>query len=455
MRPSRLVLLSLLVAALAAGGYFAWKTWFAPPPDTAARAGSAAPAGARPAGGGGAQGRSGRRGRPEEERPIPVLASTLRNEDVDIVLNALGTVTARSTVTVRPRVDGQLVRLAFDEGQVVQKGQLLAEIDPRPFEVQLAQAQGQLARDRAQLQNAQKDLERYRGLLRQDSIAKQQVDTQEALVNQLKGTIAAGQSQVDSAKLQLSFTRITAPVGGRAGLRQVDVGNMVRATDPNGLVVINEVQPIAVVFSVPSDEIAEVAASLRRPVPPVVEAWDRANLRQLAVGRLTTLDNQIDPATGTIKLKAEFANADSALFPNQFVNVRLRVRTIEGALVMPTAAVQRSSAGTYVFAVGKGNRIEIRKVVLGVVQEDLVVVREGLAAGDRVVIDGADRVRERALVEPVMREQGGRAPANGGPANGGPASGGPAARAPAQPAPDAPAGGAPAGRAVAARAAAS
>ena len=304
------------------------------------------------------------------------------------------------------------MRLAFDEGQVVQKGQLLAEIDARPFEVQLAQAQGQLARDRAQLTNAQKDLERYRGLLKQDSIARQQVDTQEALVNQLKGTIAAGQSQVDSARLQLSFTRIIAPVSGRAGLRQVDVGNMVRAADVNGLVVINEVQPIAVVFSVPSDEIAEVAASLKRPEPPVVEAWDRANLRQLAVGRLTTLDNQIDPSTGTIKLKAEFENADSALFPNQFVNVRLRVRTIAGALVMPTAAVQRSSAGTYVFEVSSNERIKVRKVVLGVVQENLVIVREGLAAGDRVVIDGADRVREDALVEPVMREQGGRSPAS-------------------------------------------
>ena len=330
-----------------------------------------------------------------------MLVAKARTADVDIVLNALGTVTARSTVTIRSRVDGQLQRIAFEEGQVVQKGALLAEVDPRPFQVDLTQAEGQLARDRAQLQNAKVDLKRYRGLLAKDSIASQQVDNQVALVRQLEGTVAADQGQVDAAKLQLSFTRITAPITGRVGLRQVDAGNMIRSSDSNGLVVITEVQPIAVLFAVPSDHIAEIANSLDRAQPPVVEAWDRRGERQLAAGVLRSLDNQIDVTTGTIRLKAEFENKDLALFPNQFVNVRLRLRTVPDVTVIPPSGVQRSSTGPYAFVVDERERAVRRKIVVGQTTEDLVVISDGIRPGDRVVIDGSDRIREGQTVEAV------------------------------------------------------
>lgn len=386
-------LLATVVVLVALGSWWGWQAWQARQ-QPASEASRSAP---RPAGAGGP-----RRGI-DGDRPLPVLVASARTSDVDVVLNALGTVTARSTVTVRSRVDGQLQRLAFEEGQVVRQGDLLAEVDSRPFKVQLTQAEGQLARDRAQLQNARVDLTRYRGLLAKDSIASQQVDNQVALVRQLEGTVAADQGQVDSAQLQLSFTRITAPISGRVGLRQVDVGNMIRASDGNGLVVITEVQPIAVLFAVPSDHIAEIVASLQRDEPPVVEAWDRRGDKQIATGRLRSLDNQIDVSTGTIRLKAEFDNGDFALFPNQFVNVKLRLRTIRDVTVIPPSGVQRSSAGPYAFVVDGRSRALRRPIVLGQATEDVVIVSQGIDTGERVVIDGADRIREGQVVEAIAR----------------------------------------------------
>ena len=392
------VLTLALVAAAAAGGYAYWKY----------RAGDRADAtAARPAA-------PRRGGGPDPARPVPVLTAPVWRGSFPIVLEALGTVTARSTVTVRSRVDGLLVRLAFTEGQLVEKGQLLAEIDPRPFQVQLAQAEGQLARDRAQLLNAQVDLARYQGLLAKDSIARQQVENQAALVRQLQGTVAANQGLVDSAKLQLGFTRVTAPVAGRVGLKLVDAGNMVRAGDPGGIVVITEVQPIAMVFSVPADEIPAVRASLAQGEPPVVEAWDRSGQARIATGRLLTLDNQIDVATGTIRLKASFDNRDGALFPNQFVNARLQVRQVEGATLMPVAALQRGSIGPYAFVVKPDNTVAVRKVVPGPADERRVIVREGLQPGDIVVVDGTDRIRDGARVVPVPVDRANRSGASPG-----------------------------------------
>lgn len=404
---SVVIVITLVLAAV--GGWWGWSHW----QQAGGQAGQAASAPAAGGGSGGGQaGRGPGRGGPggaggsgfgADRPPVPVLVSTARTADVDVVLNALGTVTARSTVTVRSRVDGQLIRLGFDEGQVVTRGQVLAEIDPRPFQVQLTQAEGQLARDRAQLQNAEVDLKRYRGLLAKDSIARQQVDNQVALVRQLEGTVTADQGQLDSAKLQLSFTRITAPITGRVGLRQVDVGNMIRSSDANGLVVITEVQPISVLFAVPSDHIAAIVQSLDHDQAPIVEAWDRRGDRRLAAGSLRSLDNQIDASTGTIRLKAEFDNSDFGLFPNQFVNVRLRLSTIKDATVIPPAGVQRSSAGPYAFVVDARSRASQRRITLGQATEEAIVVTQGLEPGERVIVDGADRIRTGQIVEAVSR----------------------------------------------------
>lgn len=404
----RKIIVATVVVLVALGGWWSWQTWQQKQQQAAIDAGgpgsmARGKAGGRPGGPSGPGGPGGPRRGFDGDRPLPVLVASAKIADVDVILNALGTVTARSTVTVRSRVDGQLQRLAFDEGQVVKRNDLLAEIDPRPFQVQLTQAEGQLARDRAQLQNARVDLTRYRGLLAKDSIASQQVDNQVALVRQLEGTVAADQGQVDSAKLQLSFTRITAPISGRVGLRQVDVGNMIRAGDSSGLVVITEVQPISVLFAVPSDNIAEIVASLGRDDRPIVEAWDRRGDRQIATGHLRSLDNQIDVSTGTIRLKAEFDNDDFALFPNQFVNVKLRLRTISNVTVIPPSGVQRSSAGPYAFVIDGQSRATQRRIVLGQATESLVVVSNGIQPGDRVVIDGADRIREGQVVEAIPR----------------------------------------------------
>jgi multidrug efflux system membrane fusion protein len=334
---------------------------------------------------------------------VPVAVGTARNIDMPVRIGALGTVTARSTVTVKARVDGLLEKVLFREGQLVKAGQVLAQIDPKPFEVQLQQAQGQLQRDRAQLVNAQNDLQRYRNLLAQDSIAAQQVDNQAALVRQYEATLLTDQAAVDSARLNLSYTKITAPSNGRVGLRQVDAGNMIRAADTNGLVVITEIDPIAVIFPIPQDRLPQVMAQLQAGAQLGVDAYDREGRIKLASGTLVTADNVIDTTTGTIKLKAEFPNKDAQLFPNQFVNARLLVETLKSAIAVPTSAIQRGAPGTFVYVIKDDNTVTVRPVKTGTVDGEMTAITEGLAAGEKVVSDGGDKLREGARVEPIDR----------------------------------------------------
>jgi multidrug efflux system membrane fusion protein len=344
------------------------------------------------------------RGADPNARALPVVAAPVTTGSIDIYLSALGTVTPRNMVTVRSRVDGQLMEVAFREGQLIKAGDLLAQIDPRPFEVQLTQAQGQLAKDQALLKNAELDLERYRTLLSQDSISKQQVDTQESLVHQYEGTVKSDQGQVDNAKLQLTYSRITAPIAGVVGLRQVDPGNIIHAADTNGLVVITQLQPITVLFPIPEDNLPQVMKRIKSGASLPVEAWDRAQKVKLATGKLLTADNQIDTATGTVKLRAEFPNDDSALFPNQFVNVRMLVDTRTDATLVPSAAIQRGAPGTFVYAVNEDKSVSVKPLKLGPVQGEITAVESGIAPGTQVVVDGADKLREGSKVELITRE---------------------------------------------------
>ena len=332
-------------------------------------------------------------------RRIAVSVVPTRRGDLAVVVTALGTVTARETVTVHSRVDGELKRVHFREGQQVKAGELLAEIDPRPFQIALAQARGQLARDQALLDNARLDVTRYRELLQQDSIASQQVDAQLALVNQYQGVVQADVAAVDNARLQLDYARITAPISGRLGLRQVDAGNIVHASDTAGLVVITATAPISVLFAVPSDELPAIRARLRAGAELEVEAFDRSGARRLAGGRLHSLDNQIDTTTATLKLKAEFDNDDDALFPNQFVNVALNVETRTGVVLLPSAAVQRGQGGAFVYVIDAERLAQRRAVVLGPAMGDEVMVEEGLREGESVVIEGIDKLRDGLAVE--------------------------------------------------------
>lgn len=333
--------------------------------------------------------------------PTPVKVVQAAARDVPIYMRSLGTVTAYNTVTVRSRVAGELVEVAFAEGQKVRAGDLLARVDPRAFQVQLDQALGSQKQNQALLANARRDLVRYQTLYKQDSIARQQLDTQAALVQQYEGTQQTDRAAVDDARLQLDYARITAPISGRLGLRKVDRGNLVSTSDTDGLVVITQTQPVSVVFTLPETQLPEVLKQVRAGAVLQVEAYDRADTRRIATGRLETLDNQIDVATGTLRLKARFDNDDEILFPNQFVNVRLLVDTRRNAIAIPTAAAQQGTAGAFVFVVKGDNAIEVRRVELGPIYGEYVAVNRGLELGERVVIEGTDRLRAGAKVEVV------------------------------------------------------
>jgi membrane fusion protein, multidrug efflux system len=330
---------------------------------------------------------------------VPVTAVAASKGDINIYLNGLGAVTPVHTVTVKTRVDGELVRVLYKEGQIVRKGALLAEIDPRPFQAQLTQAQGQMIRDRALLANARLDRKRYQTLASQDSIAEQQYATQKSLVRQLEGTVKFDQGQIDNAKLQITYSRVTSPISGRIGLRVVDPGNIVHATDTTGLCIITQLEPITVIFTIAEDSLPPVLDKIRAGEQLPVDAYNREQTKKIASGRLLTMDNQIDPNSGTVRLRAQFPNKDHALFPNQFVNAHLLLETRRDVIIVPTAAIQRSLKGPFVYLVGADHTVSVRQVRPGPSEGDSTSVEEGLAPGDLVVVEGVERLREGSKVE--------------------------------------------------------
>lgn len=346
-------------------------------------------------------------------RPQPVSVGAADTRDIRVWLTALGTVTPSNLVTVHVKVDGTLLKVNFREGQMVKAGQLLAQVDPRPFQIQLDQARGQLTRDTALLDNARIDLARYRQLLARDAIASQQVDTQDALVRQYQGTVEADRALVDNARLQLGWTSVTAPSSGRIGLRQVDPGNQVHTSDANGLASIAQLQPTTVLFAVPEANLPAITRRVAGHEPLRVEAWDREQKNHLADGHLLTTDNQIDTATGTIRIKAAFANRDNALFPNQFVNIRLLLDTLPQVLAVPTAAIQLGDKGSFVYRVDAGGVVARIPVTPGAVDGDWVAVKGAIKAGDKVVTDGADRLRDGARAEIIVPRAKGAQGKNG------------------------------------------
>lgn len=337
------------------------------------------------------------------QRAVPVGVATAVSGDIDVYQDGLGTVVPRNVVTVHTRVNGQLMRVLFKEGQLVKAGQLLAEIDPRPYQVLLTTAEGQMARDRALLENARVDLGRYKTLFAQESISQQQLATQAALVRQNEGTVLADKGQVDSAKLSLVYTRITSPLTGRVGLRQVDPGNIVQSSDPNGLVVITQIQPMTVIFTVPETRLTAIVPRLYAGGTLSVEAWDRNNKVKLAIGTLAAADNQIDTNTGTVKLRAVFNNEKSQLFPNEFVNARVLIDREHDATIIPAAAVQAGTIGPFVYLVQPNQTVAVQPVSLGPAEGASVAIDKGIAPGDVVVVDGTDSLRSGTAVQPVMR----------------------------------------------------
>ena len=342
--------------------------------------------------------------RNDADKPIAVSVETASKTDFPLYLNGLGTVTALRTVTVRPRVDGELVRVAFAEGQQVKEGDLLAEIDPRPFQIQLQQTEGQLLRDEALLNNAEIDYARYQTLLAQDSIAAQQTTTQAAQVKQYRGVVEMDKAQVNNAKLQLNYAHLTAPISGQVGLRQIDQGNIVHANDTNGLVVITQLQPINVVFTLPEDNIQAVMQRKQSHESIGVTAFDRAGKIKLAAGKLLALDNQIDPTTGTLKLKAQFDNHDGALFANQFVNIKMHLNTLKEVTQISGAAIQNDMQGAFVYVVNAEKIVQIRRITIGAIDGDKVAILANLAPNEMVVLEGIDRLHEGSQVDIAKKD---------------------------------------------------
>jgi membrane fusion protein, multidrug efflux system len=338
--------------------------------------------------------------------PLPVVVNMARTADINIILNGLGTVTPLATVTVTTQISGYLTEVNFTEGQLVNKGDLLAVIDPRPYSAALEQAQGQLLQAQAQFKEAQIDLDRYVTLSGQDSISKQQVDAQRALVSQYEGMVKQNQGVVDNAQLNLTYCHITAPISGRVGLRLVDQGNFVTPSSSTGLVLLTQVQPITVIFTLPEDNIPQVVKQVRTAgVKIAVDAYNRDNTVKLATGLLSTIDNTVDPTTGTFKLRAEFPNADEALFPNQFVNVSMLIDTVKGATVVSTSAIERGQQGSFVYVVGADNKVSAKTVTLGATEGERVAVLTGVSPRDKVVVDGADRLKDGMEVDPQFPSQ--------------------------------------------------
>jgi membrane fusion protein, multidrug efflux system len=359
---------------------------------------------------------------PSGPPPQTVRAGAAVIGDMPITIDALGTVTPLATVTVKTQISGKLMEVGYQEGQLVKEGDFLAQIDARPFEATLAQAQGQLAKDTALYQQAQADLARYQTLVKQDSISHQQVEDQAFLVTQDKAAMASDQAQIDAAKLNISYAHIVSPITGRVGLRSVDAGNYVQPTDPTGLVVITRLDPISVIFSTPEDNWPRITHRFNSGAKLPVTVFDRSNVKPLSTGVLTTFDNQADISTGTFRLRATFPNPDDALFPSQFVNVRLLVDTMTGAVLVPNAAIQIGSPGSFVYVVNEDDTVSVRKIVTGPADSSRTVVSSGLAVGEKVVTDGADRLREGSKVRLApARPDAGQAGADGSvPASSGP-----------------------------------
>lgn len=380
----------LVLIALAAAGYYYWNR------NNGASAGTAAVPEAK----GGKKGRG-------MGGPPPVIAVHAKRGAIGVYVNGLGNVTPLSTVAVKSRVDGQLMDVHYKEGDLVQQGQPLLEIDPRPFEVQLEQAEGQLARDQALLANAKVDQARYETLMQQNAIPEQQLATQKALVDQYVGIVKTDQGMIDNAKLNIVYCHIASPITGRIGLRLVDPGNIVHAADPNGLLVITQLQPISVIFPISEKDLTAVRTRFHGGQSLTVEAWDPDGKTRIATGTLSTIDNQIDQTTGTVKLRATFDNKDNALFPNQFINARLLVQQKRGAILLASAAIQRTTSTTYVWMLQQDNTVTVRNITEGVAEGDTSEITSGLEPGDAVVMTGVDKLNEGGRVNPTF-DAGGR-----------------------------------------------